>query len=97
MEGPILMPFSYTKGFIIFDQETKVCKLSKAFYDFQQAPCACYNKIDTFIQNQGLQRNEIDYNMYFYVERKKSLILILYVDDLLIARNHDSKIQWFII
>jgi hypothetical protein len=92
------MPFSYMKGFIILDQETKVCKLSKAFYDFQQAPCACYNKIDTFIQNQGLQRNEIDYNMYFfYVERKKSFILILYVDDLLIARNHDSNIQCFII
>jgi hypothetical protein len=35
--------------------------------------------------------------LYFYVEREKKFILILYVDDLLIKRNHDSKIQWFII
>ncbi len=30
-----------------------------------------YNKIDTFIQNQGLQRNEANYNMYFYAKRLK--------------------------
>jgi hypothetical protein len=97
MEGHVLMPFSYTKGFIILDQETKICKLSKAFYGLRQAPHTWYNKIDMFIQNQGLQRNEVDYNMYLYVEREKSLILILYVDDLLITRNHDSNIQCFII
>jgi hypothetical protein len=32
MERPMFMPFSYMKGFIILDQETKACKLSKAFY-----------------------------------------------------------------
>jgi hypothetical protein len=31
------------------------------------------------------------------LKKKKNLILILYVDDLLITRNHDSKIQWFIV
>jgi hypothetical protein len=91
------MPFSTTKSFIILDQETKVCKLSKTFHGLRQAPRTWYNKIDVFIQNRGLQRNEADYNMYFYVEREKNFILILYVDDLLITRNHDSKIQWFII
>jgi hypothetical protein len=33
--------------------------------------------------------------MCYHIEEEKILILILYVDDLLITGNHDSKTQWF--
>jgi hypothetical protein len=34
--------------------------------------------------------------MCYHIEEDKNLILILYVDDLLITGNHDSKTQWLI-
>lgn len=57
---------------------------------------AWYSKIDSYLQHQGLQRNDVNYNMCYHIEKKKILILILYVDDLLITWNHDSKTQWLI-
>jgi hypothetical protein len=33
---------SQTEGFVVKDQEHKVCKLIKPFYGLKQAPRACY-------------------------------------------------------
>lgn len=75
-------------------QETKVYKLTRALYELCQAPRAWYEKIDTYLQSQGLYRNDADYNLYFLRNGTKIVVLILYVDDLLITSNDSEKMAW---
>jgi hypothetical protein len=44
------------KGFLIQGHEQKVCKLCKALYKLWQAPRVCYEKIDQYLQTQGLTK-----------------------------------------
>lgn len=38
-------------------------------------------------------RSDHDHNMYYKIKNGNSLILLLYVDDLLLTENLDEKIQ----
>ncbi|CAK9276043.1 unnamed protein product [Sphagnum jensenii] len=54
-------------------------------------------KIESMIptlKSHGLQRSNVDCNVYFSHENDKVVILVLYVDDLLLTRNHSEKIIW---
>ena len=70
------------EGFEIYDRKSHVCKLKKALYGLKQAPRAWYERIDSYLMKLGFTRSEVDPNLYFKVEDDKSLILVLYVDDL---------------
>lgn len=54
---------------------------------------AWYIKIHVFLIDFRMIRNEADHNLYFFKENDLSLIVLIYVDDLLIAGNHTSKIS----
>jgi hypothetical protein len=64
-----------------------VCKLHKTLYKLQQAPKACYEKINQYLQTQGLTKNDADHNLYYLQEGRKMVIIVLYVDDLVIIVN----------
>eukprot|EP00253_Pinus_taeda_P004131 PITA_04131 len=70
------------EGFEIYDQKSHVCRLKKALYGLKQAPRAWYERIDSYLMKLGFTRSEANPNLYFKVEDDKSLILVLYVDDL---------------
>lgn len=75
---------------------TDVCKLQKALYGLQQAPCQRLAKIDSFLCNVfGLKR--CPYDLCFHVKRtsEEFLLLLLYVDDVLIAGNSLESIEKF--
>jgi hypothetical protein len=76
-----------------FSHAGKVYKLVRALYDLRQASRAWYNRIDSFIQNLGLQRSKEDPNLYFSHNNRKHTIILLYVDDIIITRNDDKNIQ----
>ncbi len=77
------------KGFSSPGNERKICYLLKALYDLKQAPRAWYFKIDTYLKSQG---SKAYHNFYFLQENEKVVILVLYLDDLLLIRNHLEKI-----
>ena len=68
-------------GFEVQDSDTHVCRLKKALYGLKQAPRAWYETIDSYLMKLGFTCSNADPSLYFKVDRKKPLILVLYVDD----------------
>ena len=62
------------------------CKLKKALYGLKQGSRQWYQKFDKFMQLKGYARSQEDHCLYTRKLNDGSLIiLILYVDDMLIA------------
>jgi len=57
--------------------------LQKALYGLKQAPRLWYEDIDGYLQSIGFQQSAEDPNLYI----QQGVLLVLYVDDLLIAHN----------
>ena len=78
--------------FVQKDKEHLVCKLKKSIYGLKQAPKQWYQNFNTFMQSQGLKHSTEDPCLYVKTPWKGQLyILILYVDDMLIADIADLK------
>jgi hypothetical protein len=72
-----------------------VCKLRKALYGLKQAPRLWYRHIDQFLQSIGLQRCEYDPNVYISSDFEATVIILLYVDDLLLFSESRSRMDHF--
>ena len=81
------------EGFIAQGQENLVCKLRKSLYGLKQAPRQWYKKFDSFMHRIGFKRCEA--NHYYYVKSfdNSYIILLLYVDDMLIAGSSIEEIN----
>ena len=68
--------------------EQMVCRLKKSLYGLKQAPREWYHKFHSFMLSQGYRCSNIDHCLYTKKATDGSLlILILYVDDMLLARS----------
>ena len=76
------------QGFDVYERDSHVCRLKKAFYGLKQAPRAWYSRIDSYLLSIGFQKSEADPNLYYIVVGGVPLILLLYVDDLLLVVFH---------
>ena len=74
------------------DSPIRACRLIKTIYGLKQAPRAWYGKVNTFFSNSGFVRSEEDYSLYVHGTRK--LIILLYVDDLVLAALSTQDISW---
>ena len=45
--------------------------------------------MDSFLMSLGFTKSKADSNLYFKVEDKRPVILLLYVDDLFLTRNEE--------
>jgi hypothetical protein len=61
--------------------------LFRAIYGLKHAFQAWYTKIDNFLRQYGLMRNEIDHNLYYKNSNTRVMIFVLYVDDLLLTES----------
>jgi len=57
--------------------------IQKAFYGLKQAPRLSYKDIDGYLESIGFRQSPEDPNLY----AQQGVLLVLYVDDLLIAHN----------
>jgi hypothetical protein len=57
-------------------QEHLVCKLKKALYGLKHAPRSWYEKIDSFLFQQGFMRSKSDPNLYTKFDEKEHVVLI---------------------
>ncbi len=64
-----------------------VCKLKKSMYGLKQAPRQWYKKFDEFMHEIKFVRSEADHCCYFKKSDSGYIILLLYVDDMLIAEE----------
>ena len=73
------------EGFIVQGQENLVYKLRKSLYGLKQAPRQWYKKFDNFMHRIGFKRCEAVRCYYVKFFDNSYIILLLYVDDILIA------------
>jgi hypothetical protein len=71
-------------GFVVDDQEGKVCKLLKYLYGFKQAPKQWYEKFERTLNIVGFAVNKANKCVYYHHGGGEGVILCLYVDDILI-------------
>jgi hypothetical protein len=86
-------------GFVVKDEEQKVCKLLKSLYGLKQAPKQWHEKFDTTLTGAGFAINEADRCVHYRHGGGQSIILCLYVDDILIfGTNIDiiNEVKFFV-
>lgn len=86
---------SQPEGFIKRGQEHLVYKLYKALYGLRQAPRAWYAKLSKCLESMGLTRCPYEHAVYTKKDGKETLIVAVYVDDLLITGTNASIISDF--
>jgi ATP-binding cassette subfamily B (MDR/TAP) protein 1 len=81
------------EGFAIQGKENQVCKLKKSLYGLKQAPRQWYKKFDNFMCSSGYTRCQADHCYYVKHFDNSYIILLLYVDDMLIAGSSIEEID----
>ncbi|KAL8092162.1 hypothetical protein AgCh_034456 [Apium graveolens] len=81
------------EGFQVAGKENLVCKLIKSLYGLNQAPRQWYLKFDSFMMKNGYTRSVMDHCCYFKQFDSSYIILLLYVDDILIAGSNMREIN----
>ena len=80
------------EGFIKEDRKNLVCRLKKSLYGLKQAPRQWYKKFDSFMSSHGFTRCQADHCCYFKKFDNNFIILLLYVDDMLVAGSNMQEI-----
>ncbi|KAL0553776.1 hypothetical protein IC582_007680 [Cucumis melo] len=75
------------EGFMIAGKEHMVCKLKRSIYGLKQASRQWYLKFNDTITSFGFKENIVDRCIYLKISGSKFIILVLYVDDILLATN----------
>ena len=82
------------EGFEEQGKENLVCKFNKSLYGLKQVPRCWYKRFDSFIMS--LEYNRLNANLYAYFKRGSEndfIILLLYVDDMLVAGPNKDHIK----
>ena len=82
------------EGYVDQQHATHVCKLKRSLYGLKQAPRQWYKKFDAFMKKMKYHRSDMDHCVYFSGDiSRKFVILLLYVDDMLLAGNDMAVIK----
>ena len=81
------------EGFVVQEKEGSVCRLKKSLYGLKQAPRNWYKKFDSFMRSSGYIRCQADHCCYVRQLDNSYIILLLYVDDMLIAGANIDEIN----
>lgn len=91
VEVYVLQPEGYEKE----SQENKVYKLLKALYKLRQTPRAWYVRLRKFLERIILTKYPHEHAVYTKREGIQSLIICVYVDDLLLTGTSFVNIMNF--
>ncbi|KAK8936988.1 hypothetical protein KSP39_PZI012089 [Platanthera zijinensis] len=81
------------EGYVQKDQKDKVCKLDKSIYGLKQAPKMWHMKFDQVVKSLGFQSSLSDKCLYHRSLSNQTVIICLYVDDMLILRSNLAAIR----
>ena len=70
-----------------------VCRLKKPLYSLKKAPCAWHLKITQYLHQIGFHMSKSDNSLYIRSGSESSIVIILYVDDLVIEGEHLIEIN----
>jgi len=82
------------EGFVQHRNKKFVCRLKKSLYGLKQSPRQWYKKFDSFMLSQKYLRSKYDHRVYFkQLSNGMFIILVLYVDDMLLASKSIDEIN----
>ena len=76
-------------------ESNKVCHLRRALYGLKQAPRAWFAKFNSTISHLGYMASHYDSTLFFRRTDKGTILLLLYVDDMIITGDDLNSIQEF--
>lgn len=82
-------------GFVVTGKEGKVMRLHKALYGIRQAPRAWNAKIDCTLKEIGFKQSKHEHAIYRRNNGDATLLLGVYVDDLIITGSSKEAIESF--
>ncbi|GJY64156.1 putative RNA-directed DNA polymerase [Tanacetum coccineum] len=76
-----------SEGFMVEGKEHMVCKLKRSIYGLKQASRQWYLKFHEVMSKFQFKKNAVDQCIYLKLSGSKLVILVLYVDDIILASN----------
>ena len=73
--------------------DTRVCKLQKSLYGLKQASRQWFNKLTSSLLSYGYVQSLADISLFTKVTSSTITILLVYVDDIILAGNSMTEIQ----
>ncbi|KAK6146537.1 hypothetical protein DH2020_020406 [Rehmannia glutinosa] len=80
-------------GFENISRPNDVFKLNKALYGLKQAPRAWYDRLSSFLLQNGFIRGKVDTTLFVFSNSKHITVLCVYVDDIILAGNNLDEIE----
>jgi hypothetical protein len=80
------------EGFAVEGKEYMRCKLKKSIYGLKQVSRQWYIKFDEVIRSFGFSENKVDNCIFIRFKGKDFTIIVLYVDDILLASNDKNML-----
>ena len=74
-------------------ESNKVCHFWRALYGLKQAPQVWFAKFSSTISRLGYMASHYDSALFLHRSDKDTILLLLYVDDMIITGNDLSGIQ----
>ena len=86
---------SQLEGFVVQEQEQKVCKLIKSLYGLKQALRVLYEKLTKHLLKMDFKHFNLDDASLFVKKVGKIIVyLVVYMDDLLMSGNNENYIAY---
>jgi hypothetical protein len=82
-------------GYVVKGKEDSVLRLNKALYGLKQAPRAWNMRLDSSLKKLGFKRCLCEQAVYTRGSGKDSVLLGVYVDDLIVTGNDPMEIEKF--
>ena len=83
------------EGFLVNGKEGYVLRLGKAHYGLKQAPRAWYFKLHTCLTSLGFIKSNYEQSLYLKRSDANTLIVGVYVDDLIVTGSNSAVIETF--
>jgi len=80
-------------GYVKQTHPNLVCRLKKVLYGLKQAPRAWLDKIGQYLVTSGFQTSNADFSLYVKKTNRGTIVIVIYVDDLIITRDSDVNIS----
>ncbi|WVZ19078.1 hypothetical protein V8G54_006400 [Vigna mungo] len=85
-----------SRGSGVHETSTRVLAVTKWFgVPSPQAPRCWFSKLSNALDQYGFQRSQSNHSLFIFQKEGVQLVVLVYVDDLIIAGNHGEEIATF--